>query len=94
MSAHRPPLEVERLLSENSLSRATAAEKRLSVNDQLAFKKSLAPLPQPDCDDDLIDAAEELCFGPIQTRSNKEVGRLLSLLDGLASHRKGEGRSL
>jgi hypothetical protein len=41
MNAHRDPLEVERLLSENSLRRSLAADRRVSVEKHAAFQKSL-----------------------------------------------------
>ena len=41
MNAHRNPLEVERLLSENSLRRSLAADNRITVDRHAAFQKSL-----------------------------------------------------
>jgi hypothetical protein len=41
MNAFRSPLEVERLLSENSLRRSLAADRRVSVEKHAEFQKSL-----------------------------------------------------
>jgi len=41
MNAYRNPLEVERLLSENSLRRSLAADRRVSVEKHAAFRESL-----------------------------------------------------
>jgi hypothetical protein len=65
----RQPLEVERLLTEN--------QRRLTVEDHQAWRESTFPAAHHVDEIDLaVDAP-----GPARTRSQREVSRLLSILD-------------
>jgi hypothetical protein len=82
-NAYRNPLEVERLLSENSLRRSLAADNRITVDRHAAFQKSLTT--RETFDDDIDDLIEIDPFNgdPPSKRKDKDVGRLLGLLDSL-----------
>jgi hypothetical protein len=80
MNAHRNPLEVERLLSENSLRRSLAADRRVSVEQHAAFQKSLTGFDEDF--DDLIEVAWPE-VNPPSRRKDSEINRVLSLLDNL-----------
>ena len=83
MNAHRNPLEVERLLSENSLRRSLAADNRVSVDRHAEFQKSLTNRETFDDDiDDLIEVAWPE-VNPPSRRKDSEINRVLSLLDNL-----------
>jgi hypothetical protein len=83
MNAFRSPLEVERLLSENSLRRSLAADNRITVARHAAFQKSLTNREAFDEDiDDLIEI-DPYVSGTSNRRSDKELGKILDLIDNL-----------
>tara|TARA_R110000868_G_scaffold55814_1_gene173329 strand:+ start:235 stop:480 length:246 start_codon:yes stop_codon:yes gene_type:complete len=74
MNDQPEPLPVELLLSED------ARRDRVTIDDHQAFHKSMAPEPIDDDDDTVLDPFEHRAGS---RRSDREVKRLLSVLDNL-----------
>jgi hypothetical protein len=58
--------------------------RRVSVEQHQRFRESLAPKPDLDEIDELVDIP-----GPVQMRKSREVSRLLSILDELETGKDG-----
>jgi hypothetical protein len=84
MNAYRNPLEVERLLSENSLRRSLAADRRVSVEKHAEFQRSLTTHGDEGFDD-LIEI-DPFNGDPPSKRKDSEIGKLLNLLDSLGTN--------
>jgi hypothetical protein len=87
-NAYRNPLEVERLLSENSLRRSLAADRRVSVEKHAEFQRSLTTHGDDDIDD-LVEI-DPYVSGTSNRRSDKELSKILDLIDNLPISTNGK----
>jgi len=74
---HHPKTEVEHLLTDD--------QRRWTIEEHAAWRESIAPKQ----DFDEIDEAAADIPGPVQLRKEREVSRLMSILDELETGKDG-----